>query len=304
MSEIPHEAVSKERKIKDASAALTSKEGVLAARPMLENLPFPVMEISPGHEIVWMNTAGLKAYGSAQGRCHAISHGYDSPCNLHGEPCPKILTEQQGKSISVLHVHQTAYSQERFKVVAIPIDGGGVVEWHIPLDDISAVDSVTGLLTRTEAEQAARRMFALMARMKSSFAVVMVDIDNFKQVNDQYGHLAGDKVLERVSQLITLELRESDVLGRWGGEEFLILLSDIDRATAISVVERILNVIRTHSISVDAENLTITISAGLRWVEGFDAPTQNFDAVVRDADRSLYRAKNDGRDRYIVHADA
>jgi diguanylate cyclase (GGDEF)-like protein len=302
MSEIARKAAGKEQEITDADVAVTSKEDVLTARPMLENVPFPVMGISAGHEIVWMNAAGLKAYGAAQGQCHAVSHGYDSPCNLHGEPCPKILAEQQGKSISVLHVHQTASGQERFKVVAIPIDGGGVVEWHIPLDDISAIDSVTGLLTRTEAEQAARRMFALMARMKSSFAVVMVDIDHFKQVNDQYGHLAGDKVLERVSRLITLELRESDVLGRWGGEEFLILLSDIDRATAISVAERILNVVRTHIISIDAENLAITISAGLRWVAGLEAPAQNFDAIVRDADRSLYRAKNDGRDRCIVYA--
>jgi diguanylate cyclase (GGDEF)-like protein len=302
MSEIPRKAAGKEQEITDADVAVTSKEDVLTARPMLENVPFPVMGISAGHEIVWMNAAGLKAYGAAQGQCYAVSHGYDSPCNLHGEPCPKILAEQQGKSISVLHVHQTASGQERFKVVAIPIDGGGVVEWHIPLDDISAIDSVTGLLTRTEAEQAARRMFALMARMKSSFAVVMVDIDHFKQVNDQYGHLAGDKVLERVSRLITLELRESDVLGRWGGEEFLILLSDIDRATAISVAERILNVVRTHIISIDAENLAITISAGLRWVAGLEAPAQNFDAIVRDADRSLYRAKNDGRDRCIVYA--
>lgn len=302
MSEIPRKAAGKEREITDANVAVTSKEDVLTARPMLENLPFPVMGISPSHEIVWMNAAGLKAYGAGRGQCHAVSHGYDSHCNLHGEPCPKILAEQQGKSISVLHVHQTASGQERFKVVAIPIDGGGVVEWHIPLDDISAVDSVTGLLARTEAEQAARRMFTLMVRMKSSFAVVMVDIDHFKQVNDQYGHLAGDKVLERVSRLITLELRESDVLGRWGGEEFLILLSDIDRATAISVAERILNVVRTHIISIDAENLTITISAGLRWVAGHEAPAQNFDAVVRDAGRSLYRAKHDGRDRYIVYA--
>ena len=86
MSEIPRKAAGKEQEITDANVAVTSKGDVLTARPMLENLPFPVMGISAGHEIVWMNAAGLKAYGAAQGQCHAVSHGYDSPCNLHGEP--------------------------------------------------------------------------------------------------------------------------------------------------------------------------------------------------------------------------
>lgn len=301
MGKTPREVGDKAQEANHANATTASQDDVSAALPLIENLPFPVMRILSDHEIAWMNQAGMDVYGARHGKCYAVTHSYEDPCNLHGEPCPKIPAERDCRPSSVLHVHRTTNGQERFKVIALPVESGGVLEWHIPLDDVSAVDSVTGLLTRTEAEQAARRMFALMVRMKLSFAMVMVDIDYFKLVNDQHGHLIGDRVLAWVSRMMSQGLRETDILGRWGGEEFLMVLPDIDRANAISTIERILQSVRTNSAPVNGENLTVTISAGLRWVSDREVQMQTFDALIRDADAALYRAKNEGRDQCVVH---
>ena len=129
----------------------------------------------------------------------------------------------------------------------------------------------------------------------------MLDIDRFKLVNDQYGHSAGDRVLAGVSCLIRQGLRETDILGRWGGDEFLMVLPDTDRAGAMLVIDRILKSIRANRVSVDDENLAVTVSAGLRWVSVCAERVQTFNALMRDADVALYRAKNEGRDRCVVH---
>lgn len=101
------------------------------------------------------------------------------------------------------------------------------------------------------------------------------------------------------------ELGESDVPGCWGGRSFSsCFLKDIDRKTAIAVVGRILDVVRTGRVSIHPQTLTVTISAGLRWASGLDAPMQKFDAVAHDVDSSLYLANNEDRNRYVVHADS
>jgi diguanylate cyclase len=161
--------------------------------------------------------------------------------------------------------------------------------WH----DRAIHDPLTGLYNRVLLSDSARRMFALDDRNETAqVAALMIDIDLFKRVNDTYGHPTGDRVLQHVAQAITQSVRPSDLVFRFGGEEFLVLLPDVDEATAIAAAERI----RTRVAHPSEECPDVTVSVGVAHRhEGED----HEDLVAR-ADLALYQAKSNGRNRVEV----
>jgi diguanylate cyclase (GGDEF)-like protein len=124
---------------------------------------------------------------------------------------------------------------------------------------------------------------------KTPFCVVMCDLDWFKRVNDEHGHAIGDEVLVRVAQLLAAMLRGSDAVVRWGGEEFLLVLHQVDLEKAAKVAERALKVVGDEAFT--ARGLHITLSAGVAERCGAEATEQ----LLRRADEALYAAKRDGR---------
>jgi diguanylate cyclase (GGDEF)-like protein len=163
---------------------------------------------------------------------------------------------------------------------------------NIELDRISRIDLLTELYNRRHLEEQLRRLEADRRRHATPLAVVLVDIDHFKRVNDTYGHAVGDDVLQQCARRLLAGTRAGDVIGRWGGEEFLILLPDtsLDEARAIS--ERIRAAVAAPPISVDGGELDVTISGGCAVDDDGD-----IDALLRRADAALYRAKAGGRNR-------
>jgi diguanylate cyclase (GGDEF)-like protein len=161
--------------------------------------------------------------------------------------------------------------------------------WH----ERAIHDTLTGLYNRVLLSDSARRMFALDDRNETAqVAALMIDIDLFKRVNDTYGHPTGDRVLQHVAQAITQSVRPSDLVFRFGGEEFLVLLPDVDEATAIAAAERI----RTRVAHPSEECPDVTVSVGVAHRhEGED----HEDLVAR-ADLALYQAKSNGRNRVEV----
>jgi diguanylate cyclase (GGDEF)-like protein len=161
--------------------------------------------------------------------------------------------------------------------------------WH----ERAIHDTLTGLYNRVLLSDSARRMFALDDRNETAqVAALMIDIDLFKRVNDTYGHPTGDRVLQHVAQAITQSVRPSDLVFRFGGEEFLVLLPDVDEATAIAAAERI----RTNVAHPAEECPDVTVSVGVAHRhEGED----HEDLVAR-ADLALYQAKSNGRNRVEV----
>jgi len=123
-----------------------------------------------------------------------------------------------------------------------------------------------------------------------NYALLIIDIDYFKQINDTYGHDKGDYVLKELSTLLTTHLRENDIICRWGGEEFLVILPHISLEHAIIVANKLRNLIKEH----DFAGIKLTVSIGIAMFDG------NFEATFKFADENLYKAKNDGRDR-VVH---
>lgn len=165
-------------------------------------------------------------------------------------------------------------------------------ERHDELQHLSRHDGLSGLLNRAHWEEQVRAAFAARAAEGRSVVVVMADLDHFKRVNDRHGHAAGDEVIRRFSQTLKRMLRPSDVCGRYGGEEFGILMPDTTEEEAIRLLQTVrLSLHQTPML--DAEP-AVTASFG---VAALEAHCVSVDAWLRQADDRLYQAKRLGRDR-------
>jgi diguanylate cyclase len=160
----------------------------------------------------------------------------------------------------------------------------------------SNVDPLTGLLNRRGFEQAQDRLLATVAA-NEEVAIVLIDIDNFKSINDRWGHGTGDRVLRAVGQVLGREVRATDAVGRIGGEEFAVLLTGSNRLLAFSTAERIRKSVAELVLSEQGEVMSVTVSLGLEF---FTKETR--DSAYREADVALYQAKQSGRNRTVVAA--
>lgn len=168
-------------------------------------------------------------------------------------------------------------------------------------EKLSCIDGLTGLANRRHLESQIAEELARSKRHGSVMACAMVDVDHFKNVNDTYGHAAGDYVLKELGRILVTGKRPYDVAGRYGGEEFVLLLKHIDAEDSMAVCERIRSAIEEHVFSFEGNRLSITVSIGVSWV----APSSEngLKVVLSEADQALYRAKSDGRNRCVRFPD-
>jgi diguanylate cyclase (GGDEF)-like protein len=155
-------------------------------------------------------------------------------------------------------------------------------------------DPLTGLLNRRFFMALAERERARAARAGSAFSVVTLDLDHFKVINDTYGHAAGDLALKTLSEKLSELFRKSDLVGRMGGDEFLLLLPETPGSGARVAVEKILEALRESPVLYDGRTIRLTASAGISWSERGEEP---LDLLLREADTALYESKRAGRDR-------
>ncbi|MFC3676802.1 GGDEF domain-containing protein [Ferrovibrio xuzhouensis] len=158
-------------------------------------------------------------------------------------------------------------------------------------------DQLTGALRRHVLEEAVEREIARSRRHRRPLALLLLDLDHFKAINDRYGHHAGDEALRRFAETAQAGLRREDLLGRTGGEEFCILLPDTDQEGAARLAERIRTAVENLSVDVDGQPLRLTVSIGAAALAGDD---ESWSGLTRAADVALYRAKKDGRNRIVV----
>ena len=164
------------------------------------------------------------------------------------------------------------------------------------LDLISRTDALTGLYNRRHIEERLRELASAARRHSSSLAVLMLDIDHFKQVNDTIGHAGGDAVLREFSARLQSVLRAEDVPGRWGGEEFLAILPNTELKGAVILGQRVCDAIADQPFSLsDGATLAVTVSGGCAVGD-----SQDPEELVRHADDALYRAKETGRNRIAI----
>jgi two-component system cell cycle response regulator len=169
---------------------------------------------------------------------------------------------------------------------------------HDGLADRAAHDGLTGLYNRRELDSRAGAAVALAARHDRPFACLLLDIDHFKQVNDTHGHAAGDAVLREVAQRIRASCRISDIVGRYGGEEFVVLLPETTGEAAVEAADKLRALLADTPVPAGATSIPIRASIGVAaWSAAMRMPSDLYAA----ADQALYRAKDLGRDRTELH---
>jgi len=162
------------------------------------------------------------------------------------------------------------------------------------LRQMAQTDSMTGIFNRRYFTEMGRKEFKRCRRNKYPLALLMLDIDHFKQINDTYGHSIGDEAIKVFCVLCQSSARDIDIIGRLGGEEFGIVIPDNDLETANLIAERIRHTVEKNIIHIDEMNISYTVSIGICELQDMH---QDFDALMNCADVALYQAKQDGRNR-------
>ena len=165
---------------------------------------------------------------------------------------------------------------------------------------LASLDSLTGLPNRRRTVELARRRCRVQVSRRIPVTIALIDMDHFKAINDRWGHATGDHVLKEFARAGRETLRESDVLGRWGGEEFLLVMPDTPLEYALSSLERLRALVFAIRLPSSGSGLRVSLSAGLATS---DADTRSLDELVARADAALYVAKREGRDLVRVASD-
>ncbi len=164
------------------------------------------------------------------------------------------------------------------------------------LNDASNRDVLTGLANRRFLVKKLKEESERSDRTGQPYSLAMLDVDHFKAVNDTHGHGAGDQILAEISRTLQAQLREYDLCGRWGGEEFLMVLPATTGETAIQIANRICHSIRQLQVPPDFNNFSVSASIGISLYK----PGENFSETIHRADIALLRAKRNGRDQVCL----
>ena len=161
------------------------------------------------------------------------------------------------------------------------------------LEDLAHTDPLTGLPNRRAIEDWAARQLRGAARHGFPYWVVLADLDSFKSINDTYGHVSGDTLLQKFAEILKTVIRSSDICGRLGGDEFLLVITHVEAGSIIKTVERFREKLAEKQFEIGNEKVSITASFGIAGFSGKEI--LDFTTLVRRADKALYAAKRDGR---------
>ena len=282
-----------------------TRQGYLEA--VLNSAPDAVVTLDSSHRVVEWNPAAERIFGysqeEAQGRelDEMITHpeGAEEARNytcrvLSGKPVDSVESVRYTKDnvpVQVLISGSPIIREGQLTgVVAIYTDISERKRMEQKLQNMASTDQLTGAFNRYKFLECLDHEMKRSKRSKSPFSLLMLDIDHFKEVNDTWGHSIGDRVLKELVQTIAENLREVDILTRWGGEEFIVLTPDTDRQGGLVVAERLREAVSEH---VFPKVGSVSISLGLAQHEEKDTA----DSLISRADRQMYLAKEKGRNR-------
>ncbi|MDP1824530.1 MAG: GGDEF domain-containing protein [Archangium sp.] len=169
--------------------------------------------------------------------------------------------------------------------------------YHDEIYRMTTVDGLTQVFNRRYFEDAIERELSRSRRYTRPLSLVLLDIDHFKKINDTYGHLAGDAVLKEMALTVRARTRREDVFARFGGEEFALLLPEVDQKGAAHLAEKARKLVEKHTFIFDGEDIAVTMSAGVATVQ---KKNESHTELIRRADEKLYEAKSAGRNRVAM----
>jgi diguanylate cyclase (GGDEF)-like protein len=219
---------------------------------------------------------------------------------LHVNYLPELkwlLFVEQNEAVALAAVRQTLYTNLVISLavtlIVIILIQFAFNRYQRQLEEMASTDKLTGLLNRHAFTILIDKLLAEYRRVPRPISMLVIDIDHFKHINDEYGHQIGDDVLTIIARRLESGLRESDLAVRWGGEEFLLALKGCDRNEALRIAENLRESIGALPVETQGKTLNLTISIGVSEFNGSESPGQTIDR----ADTALYKAKNAGRNR-------
>jgi diguanylate cyclase (GGDEF)-like protein len=218
---------------------------------------------------------------------------------------PMVLNDKVIGLMTVQAYDESAYTQNELSTlkilsnyVSIALDNSYTYK---NMERIAIYDNLTGLYSRREIFKFGDTGFNIFKKTDQKMTVAMIDIDKFKDVNDTYGHVEGDKVLRSLAELISRNIRRTDYAGRYGGEEFLLVLTNTTGDGAKLITEKIRKLVASKKFVLNKNHkINITVSIGLYEVDKSD---KNFISCVKKADEAMYKAKEMSRNRVVLYGD-
>ena len=249
-------------------------------------------------------------------RNNLLNHVNDHGLELCNEHCPMAATMKDGKPREAyVYLHHAEGHRVPVQIRATPIRDksgnivGAVETFHRgvspekterrlrKLQQTALLDPLTAIGNRRHLENRLKTSMLDYHEHHLPLGLLFCDIDHFKNLNDTYGHNMGDRVLRMIAQTLRVNIREADTTGRWGGEEFLVILHDVDNDSLLMIGEKLLNLVRNSHLTLpDKRTLSATISIGGTLVRENDTIV----SVVDRADRLMYQSKANGRNRVTI----
>jgi len=309
-----------ERAMADAHRHLEDSERFI--RMITDNIPGMVAYWDRDLLCKYANNATLEWFGRSREEALGVTVRDILGEELYRRNEPFILAALQGESqvferTMTRYDGRTIFAQIRY----IPDPEGGEVKGFFvlvtditklkvtqtelerrvrELDVLAATDSLTGIGNRRHFLERAEEELARSSRYDLPLVFLMIDVDNFKAINDKYGHYAGDEVLKSMASTLQRSMRATDIVGRLGGEEFGVLLIQAELAGALVIAERLLTALHTVCISTQSGSICYTVSIGVAAYEGKD---DSMDSLMKRADIALYHAKQTGRNKVCCYGD-
>jgi len=291
-------------------------------RNILESLEIGIYFTDRDRKIAYWNRGAerITGYTSAEvigRRCadNILSHVDDEGRNLCESGCPIAKAMQDGKlQVAEIYLHHKDGYRVPVSVRAFPVrDTKGnivgavemfnentarlaAIERIEELEKLAYIDHLTGLANRRYAEIELRKRLDEMQRYGWPFGVIMIDIDHFKLVNDRYGHEVGDRVLVMVAKTLVASSRSFDLVGRWGGEEFIIIAPNVTEERLRAVAKRLCALVGQSSLREGEDDIRVSISVGATLAQ----PNDTKQTLINRADRLLYQSKHNGRNQASV----
>lgn len=288
---------------------------------LLDNLEEGVYFVDVYRKITYWNSAAEKITGFSSKEVigkfcwdNILKHIDSCGKELCKEGCPLQSTCQDGKMRKVdIFLHHKDGHRVPVTVKAIPImDESFVIRGAIEiftsnadeeyfakikeLEKIAMTDTLTGIANRLYTDKYINEKVEIFKVNERSFGVAFVDIDHFKSINDKYGHDIGDIVLKTVTNTISNNLRNTDLIGRWGGEEFVVYIEKVNGENIFTILDKLRILIENSEINTGKEIIKVTASIGGVVIKSGNTK----DEIIKNADKLMYESKNNGRNRVTV----
>ena len=318
------------KKLKDSAVKID--QALVSLETIMDSIGDGIIVIDRNYMVLRANAAAVASVGLEKEeviglKCHEVFHKQHSPCSGPSVQCPHSDIFQRGTPrVKIIHTHPGVDGEDHhLELTASAVRNGcgeivAMVESFRDIMDSRADDQLVKLVKRLNEAQTHLKQMAItdeltglhnrryiVERLEHEFhrskrsgkplSLIMLDVDHFKQINDAYGHLFGDVVLRVIGARIKTRLRRHDMLGRVGGEEFLVVCPDSSLEDSILVAERIRSAVHGEEISDGVHRVSVALSAGVTAQSDDDVSS---DKTLSRADTALYKAKEEGRNRVVV----